>query len=267
MFRALLFVAVFLLAAASAAPAQQESSASDPVRNLVVIDAGHGGADPGARGPGGTREKDINLIVAHELAKILRQDPSLDVRMTRTRDTLIALRDRPGLANRWRTEEGEGRKALFISIHCNAHNSRSVQGFETFFLSTAKTEDERRVAAMENAAVRFEDEVEMDPFSFILNDLRQNEYLRESSDWAAMIQDRLAAMHPGPNRGVKQAGFAVLDGAFMPAVLVELGFLSNPEGERMLRSREYQRQFAQQLSRGVRDYFARSPAARLAEGQ
>jgi N-acetylmuramoyl-L-alanine amidase len=218
-------------------------------RPLVVVDAGHGGVDPGARGPGGTREKDVSLAVARRLAALLREDPGLEVRMTRDRDTLIALRDRSRLANLWR--EGE-RPALFISIHCNANDSRAARGFETYFLSEAKTEDARRVAQMENAAQKYEGNVELDPLSFILHDLRQNHYLRESNDWAGAIQRELAEVHPGPNRGVKQAGFYVLNGTFMPAVLVELGFITHPREEEMLSDPEHQRQLARGLARSIR---------------
>lgn len=224
-------------------------------RRLVVIDAGHGGVDPGARGPGGTREKDVTLAVATQLAAILRADPSLEVRMTRDRDTLIALTDRGRMANTWRAN---GQDAVFMSIHANASERRAAAGFETFFLSEAKTEEARRVAEMENAAQRFETEAPaLDPISFIMHDLRQNRYLRDSSDWAAIIQRRLANVHPGPNRGVKQAGFVVLDGAFMPAVLVEIGFISNPEEERMMTRADHQRRIAQQLAASVRDFFDR----------
>ncbi|CAA9376250.1 MAG: N-acetylmuramoyl-L-alanine amidase, partial [uncultured Gemmatimonadetes bacterium] len=176
--------------------------AAAPQRRLVVVDAGHGGRDPGARGPGGTREKDVTLAVARRLAAILREDPTLEVRMTRDRDTLIALHDRARLANRWRDE---GQPALFISVHCNANPSRGEKGYETYFLAEARTADARRVEAFENAAVQYEEAPAGGPMAFILTDLRQNQHLRESSDWAQLVQDRLRQIHPGPNRGVKQA--------------------------------------------------------------
>jgi N-acetylmuramoyl-L-alanine amidase len=234
-----------------------------PVPKLVVIDAGHGGVDPGARGPGGTREKDVTLSVARRLADLLRQDTGLEVRMTRDSDTLIALRDRPRMANDWRAKRGSERPALFISIHANAHNRSSAVGYETYFLSEARTADARRVAEMENSAEQYEDPETRPPddLSFIFQDLRQNLYLRESSDYAALIQNRMAAVHPGPNRGVKQAGFVVLNGAFMPAVLVELGFISNPGEERMLTSGIAQAAFAEQLAGSVRDFFGRFATA------
>jgi len=225
------------------------------VRRLVVVDAGHGGVDPGARGPNGTREKDVTLRVARMVADLLRDDPTLDVRMTRDRDTLIALHDRARFANRWR---GDGQPAVFISIHCNANESRSEKGFETYFLSEARTADARRVENFENASVQYEEHAaSRDALGFILTDLRQNHYLRESSDWAQMIQDGLRAIHPGPDRGVKQAGFAVLRGTFMPAVLVEIGFISNQNEERLLLDDHMERSIARQLAESVRGYFSR----------
>jgi N-acetylmuramoyl-L-alanine amidase len=241
-------------AAARPPPSLPAPGRPSPHRRLVVIDAGHGGVDPGAIGRGGLREKEVTLAVSRQLAEILRGDTLFEVRMTRDRDTLIALTDRPRMANGWRRE---GQPAVFISVHTNAADNRTAHGFETYFLSEARTEDARRVAQMENAAQRFESPATrtLDPLAFILHDLRQNRYLRDSADWAAMIQRRLAAAHPGPNRGVKQAGFVVLNGAFMPAVLVELGFISNAEEEAMLRDPAQQRRMAQELANGIRDFF------------
>jgi N-acetylmuramoyl-L-alanine amidase len=239
--------------AVAAPPPPVAQPARAAVRPLVVIDAGHGGVDPGARGPGGTAEKDVTLAVARRLYEILRRDPAFDVRMTRDRDTLIALRDRTRFANSWKQPD---QPALFMSIHANAHPRREAQGFETFFLSDALTEDARRVEAMENAAVQFEEHPRgRSPLDYIMQDLRQNQYLRESSDWAQIIQDRLAQVHPGPNRGVKQARFAVLNGAYMPAVLVELAFISNRNEERLLTDPQQQEAFARQLAASVRDFF------------
>lgn len=260
---------------ASATPARQEPAPrreeprpaprnAPATKKLVVVDAGHGGVDPGAIGRGGTREKTITLVVARRLAEILRQNPEYEVRMTRDRDTLIALRDRTRFANEWRKE---GQPALFISIHCNASDNRSAKGFETYFLSEAKTADAKRVEQMENDAMRYEqpEPGKRDPLSFILHDLKQNKYLRDSNDWAAIIQTELAGVLPGPNRGVKQAGFYVLNGAFMPAVLVELGFISNAEEEQLLNSTRYQQLMAERLARSVNGFFGQSPA-RVASG-
>lgn len=201
-------------------------------RHMVIVDAGHGGVDNGMSGPIGKGpkiyEKNITLAVAKKLGKEL-EARGVDVVYTRTTDTLIALDDRGRIANK---AHGD----LFISIHVNAANPNwkdpgAARGFETYFLSEARTEDARRVEQMENDAVRFEAASNVDkddPLSFILSDMQQNEHLRESSELADTIQARLAKMHPGPNRGVKQAGFRVLVTAFMPAVLVEIGFGTNP---------------------------------------
>ena len=198
---------------------------------LVVVDAGHGGPDNGMTGPiGGTTslyEKDVTLAVAMRLGAELRSR-GLRVLYTRTTDTLIALSDRGRIAN-------QATGDLFISIHVNAANlgwkdPAAARGFETYFLAEAKTEDARRVEQMENESVRFETGAGMskdDPLSFILSDMKQNEHLRESAELAEIIQERLALVHPGPSRGVKQAGFRVLVTAFMPAVLVEIGFGTN----------------------------------------
>ena len=238
---------------ASTAPASRAR-----VKRRVVVDAGHGGPDNGMTGPIGSRqkirEKDITLAVSHELAKSLRRQ-GVEVIMTRTTDTLIGLYDRGPIAN----ERGGD---LFLSIHVNAANLRwrrpgDARGFETYFLAEAKTEDERRVERMENEAIRFETTVQApknDPLSFIIHDMAQNEHLRESQELAAAIQAGLGRMHPGPSRGVKQAGFVVLTTAFMPAVLVEIGFGTNVEEARYLASPARQREIADAIASATMAY-------------
>lgn len=175
--------------------------------------------------------------------------------MTRTTDTLIGLYDRGPIAN----ERGGD---LFLSIHVNAANMRwrrpgDARGFETYFLAEAKTEDERRVERMENEAVRFETAAQApknDPLSFIIHDMAQNEHLRESQELAAAIQAGLGRMHPGPSRGVKQAGFVVLTTAFMPAVLVEIGFGTNAAEAAYLASAARQRELADAIANATLAY-------------
>ncbi len=225
----------------------------------VVVDAGHGGRDPGApmRSGSGLREKDITLQVALKLGEELRSR-GVDVVYTRTTDTLIALDDRGPIANQ---ADGD----VFISIHVNAANPHwkdpaAARGFETYFLAAAKTEDARRVEEMENEAVRFEAESDVkegDPLSFILSDMMQNEHLRESSDLADVVQRHLRQVHPGPSRGVKQAGFRVLIGAFMPAVLVELGFGTNVTDAEFLTSPARQRSMARAVADATMEYLGR----------
>ena len=230
------------------------------VRKVVVIDAGHGGPDNGMTGPIGTPawfvEKDVVLSVAKQVASVLRAR-GVDVLMTRTTDTLIALSDRGRIAN-------SNRGDVFISIHVNAPGSRTAagareRGFETYFLAEAKTEDERRVQDMENESVKFETGANApkgDPLSFIITDMAQNEHLRESSDLAQTIQNGLIDVHPGPNRGVQQANFAVLRGSYMPAVLVELGFGSNQSEATFLSDQDNQRALARNIAESVVAYLA-----------
>src|SRR6185503_6910820 len=233
----------------------------------VVVDAGHGGVDVGGPMRLGDRvhEKDITLQVALKLGDALRAR-GVDVVYTRTRDTLIALSDRGKIANQ---SNGD----VFISIHVNAANPRwqnpgSARGFETYFLAEARTDDARRVEEMENESVRFEatDNVAADdPLNFILSDMKQNEHLRESSDLAEVVQKHIGAMHPGPSRGVKQAGFRVLVTAFMPAVLVELGFGTNAAEAEFLASPAQQDALARAIADAAMDYLQRYEG-RLAGG-
>lgn len=231
---------------------------SVPRTTRVVVDAGHGGRDPG--GPmrfGSLYEKDIVLQVALKVGEELRER-GVDVVYTRTKDTLIALSDRGHIANK---SNGD----LFISIHVNAANPRwrnpmSARGFETYFLAEAKTDDARRVEEMENEAARYELASTVkhdDPLSFILSDMRQNEHLRESSDLAEIIQRHMGEVHPGPNRGVKQAGFRVLVNAFMPAVLLELGFGTNAQEAEFLASPIRQRAIARAVADATTEYLQR----------
>ncbi len=229
-------------------------------RRTIIVDAGHGGVDNGMTGPIGgwpkIYEKNITLAVALKLGQRLRAR-GVDVVYTRTTDTLIALDDRGRIANR---AGGD----LFISIHVNAasptwQDPGGARGFETYFLSEARTEDARRVEQMENAAARFEDSPSVgrdDPLSFILSDMQQNEHLRESNELATMIQQRLRAIEPGPSRGVKQAGFRVLVTAYMPAVLVEIGFGTNAREARYLSDPSSQDAIATAVAGAAMDYLS-----------
>jgi N-acetylmuramoyl-L-alanine amidase len=230
-------------------------------RHLVVVDAGHGGPDGGMHGPigGGAQvaEKNITLNVAKRVGAALGQR-GIDVKYTRTTDTLIALSDRGRIAN-------DAHADLFVSIHVNAANPgwkdpAGARGFETYFLAEAKTEDARRVERMENEVVRFETDASArsgDPLSFILNDMAQNEHLREANELAELIQRRVARVHPGPSRGVKQAGFRVLVTAFMPAVLVEIGFGTNPAEAAYMSDPKRMDELSASISEGIVEYLKR----------
>jgi N-acetylmuramoyl-L-alanine amidase len=228
-------------------------------KRLIIVDAGHGGPDNGMQGPIGASwtiyEKNITLAVSQKLDTALRAR-GMDVVMTRTRDTLIALDDRGRIANQVHGD-------VFVSIHVNAanlawHKPAEARGYETYFLAEAKTEDARRVERMENESVHFETNSSSsekdDPLNFIKLDMAQNEHLRESSELAAMIQRRLGLMHPGPSRGVKQAGFRVLVTAYMPAVLVEIGFGTNAEEARFITNPAKQRDIANAVAAAVGEY-------------
>jgi N-acetylmuramoyl-L-alanine amidase len=224
--------------------------------HVVAIDPGHGGVDPGNPGtffPRGVREKDVTLQVGILLRGELRRR-GVGVQMTRITDTLIDLADRGGYC----TEACD----LFVSLHVNSLARRrgytAIRGFETYFLAEARTEDAARVARMENDAVRFEtgaDEVgAVGGLDFILKDLQLNEHLRESARAAELVQRKLGAVHTGESRGVKQAGFMVLTTARRPAILVELGYSTNPEDGRFLTRLASQKAMATALADAIVEY-------------
>jgi N-acetylmuramoyl-L-alanine amidase len=224
--------------------------------HIVTIDPGHGGVDPGNPGiffPRGIREKDVTLQVGLLLRNELKRR-GVGVQMTRTTDTLIALGDRGGYC----TEACD----LFVSLHINSLVRRpgytDIRGFETYFLAEARTEDAARVAQMENEAVRFEgnraDTGTALGLDFILKDLQLNEHLRESARAAELVQRRLKVIHTGESRGVRQAGFMVLTTARRPAILVELGYSTNPEDGRFLTSFASQKAMASSLADAIVEY-------------
>jgi len=232
--------------------------APNPITGLrlahtIVVDPGHGGVDPGNPGlhfPGRLTEKDITLGIGRLLrAELARR--GLSVVLTRATDTLVALADRPLFCR--------ADCDLFVSIHVNAmpagRRQGLVNGVETYFLSDAQTEDQKRVAQMENDALRFETKATMEgPLAFILRDLQLNEYLRESARLAEQVQDRVAGVHPGENRGVQQGPFLVLAAARRPAILVEAGFATNRDDGAFLASTPGQRKIANAIADGIVAY-------------
>jgi N-acetylmuramoyl-L-alanine amidase len=227
-------------------------------RWVVVLDAGHGGADPGTVGLRGTREKDIVLDIAGEVAKRLEGERDIQVVLTRDRDTLISFADRPGITQvRGMAEPPD----LFLSIHANSMPKKpsDTRGVETYFLAVAKTEHARQVAMRENSALEFETDTPEDvlePLQFILSDLQSAGNLQESRLFASAIDQSLMVSVSAPSLGVKQAGFIVLANATMPAALVEVGFLSNREEEALLRSSSYRAKIADALADAVVLYLA-----------
>jgi N-acetylmuramoyl-L-alanine amidase len=227
------------LAAAGAALALLCGAEAPPAERFdtVVVDAGHGGDDHGARGRGGLLEKDLVLDVSRRLGERLRER-GLRVVMTRSDDRFVPLEARTSIAN-------DARGDLFVSVHANASTYRGARGIETFFASLEASDDAaRRLAEAENLAFARDGgaaPAAADPLVAILGDLIATEHLVESQEFARLAQRRLATAEAARSRGVKQAPFVVLMGVQMPAVLVEIGFLTNPDEERVL-SREAERE-------------------------
>ena len=215
----------------------------------IVIDAGHGGKDPGAVGYRGTKEKDIALDVAKRLEKKLSKNMNVKIIMTRDEDVFLRLSERTKIAN-------ESNGNLFISIHTNAAEDRRASGFETFLIGPNKNEAAVRVAARENAVLELEGTTgkKLTNEDLIQATIAQSAFASKSEQFASMVQKEIKKRVQSKDRGVKQAGFYVLMGASMPNVLVELGFISNPSEEKKLRSPQYRDQLATAIYRAVEQY-------------
>jgi len=222
---------------------------------ILVIDPGHGGVETGAAGPTGMREKDITLDLARRLKRLLTRDRNLSVVLTRDDDRLVDLDERTAVAN-------HNRAHLFISIHLNSSRRKEAFGAETYYLSADATDNEARtLAALENLAYKADKTIgaqgggrQKKALELILWDLAQNQYLAESSRLAESVQEELNVLTKTRNRGVRQAPFRVLMGATMPAILVEVGFISNPDEEAMFRSLQYRDRVAEAVARAVREF-------------
>lgn len=219
-------------------------------RNIqtIVIDAGHGGKDPGAVA-GGVKEKDIVLMIAKKLASRLTED-GFNVIMTRVSNEFIPLKERTRIADKARAD-------FFVSIHCNAaYRKSNMHGAETYFLSSAKSDWARTVEATENSAVRFESEENSNipELNYILNDLAQTQFLEESQQAAIYIQENIVQLCGLYNRGVKQANFYVLRLNFMPAVLVEVAFLTNTNDRRKLKDYNFLDKVVEAVASGIEQY-------------
>jgi N-acetylmuramoyl-L-alanine amidase len=238
----------------------------EPLRR-IVLDAGHGGHDPGAIGPGGLQEKNAVLDVTKRVARLVEEGLGIKVSLTRTGDYFVPLRDRTQFANKERAQ-------LFVSIHANAHRDLGSEGVETYFLSSEATDNEaRQVAALENGVIQLEpgdSRAKVDILKTILWDLAQSEFQEESSRLAETVQDSVTRALRIPSRGVKQAGFYVLGGAAMPAVLVEIGFITNRKEERRLMDEQYRERVARAIFAGIAEYKQRYDqkmrVSRAAEG-
>ena len=224
--------------------------------NTVVIDPGHGGKDPGAISPNNNYEKTVVLKVSLMLGEMIQKNfPEVKVIYTRNDDRFIGLAKRAKIANDIGAD-------LFISIHANAIEIPSANGFETWVLGLHKSQAALEVAKFENSAILMEENNEQtysefdpnDPDAYIALSMRQNAFLDQSLILANAIQKDSKLKLGLRNRGVKQAGFMVLYRATMPAVLVELGFLSNPRDEKLLISKSGQIKLANHLFEGFKNY-------------
>jgi N-acetylmuramoyl-L-alanine amidase len=221
----------------------------------IVIDAGHGGKDPGASGKY-SREKDVVLAIALKTGETIKKHyPEVEIIYTRKTDVFIPLKERAEIANKANAD-------LFISIHCNANASSQPHGSETYVMGLHKSEANLNVAKAENAAILFEEDYEQnyegfDPTSdesHIIFNFFQNSFLAQNLDLASKVQSKFTVLTPLKDRGVKQAGFWVLYKTTMPGVLIETGFLSNPNDEKFLNSKEGQEKLSKAIANAVSEY-------------
>ena len=217
--------------------------------DTIIIDPGHGGKDPGAIGYRGTKEKDIALDVSKRLAKKIERNSKTKVILTREEDVFVRLQDRTKFAN---ANEGD----LFISIHTNAAEDRRASGFETFLIGPNKNEAAIKVAARENAALELEgfSGKQLTNEDLIKATIAQSAFAAKSEEFASLVQNEIKKRVQSKDRGVKQAGFYVLMGASMPNVLIELGFISNPNEEKKLNNSSYRDMLATSIYYAVLEY-------------
>lgn len=222
--------------------------------NVIVIDAGHGGKDPGAIGIGNVKEKDINLAVALELGKLIEKEmPDVKIVYTRKNDTFIDLYKRGKIAN-------ENNGNLFISIHCNSTQEKPTKsnGAEVYLLRPGRTAEAIEIAERENSVIKYEDNPnryeKLTDENFILVSMAHSSYMKYSEKFAELLHKDFSDNLKIDSRGVKQAGFYVLVGASMPSVLIESGFISNKEDAAFLKSNSGKQQLAKSIFNAIKTY-------------
>ncbi|TPW20437.1 MAG: N-acetylmuramoyl-L-alanine amidase [Elusimicrobia bacterium] len=225
---------------------------AEKARYRIAVDAGHGGKDGGATGRRGTLEKDINLYAALELAKLLEEEGRFEVMLVRQDDTFVKLGERAKMAN-------DAQADLFVSLHSNAHPSRAESGFEVYFLSERASDPEaERLAEFENSVLSLETGPgQSDEAEGILYQLARTEFMNDAGELSGLVAKNLAGRVDLANRGVKQAAFYVLRGVNAPAVLVEMGYLSNERDEAKLESAKYRRRLVEGLYAGIVEFYNR----------
>ncbi|UPT73896.1 MAG: N-acetylmuramoyl-L-alanine amidase [Elusimicrobiota bacterium] len=221
-------------------------------RRLIVIDAGHGGKDPGATGTRGTREKDVNLAAALELSRVLKERGDFEVLLTRDEDVFLPLSERSEIANSRGAD-------LFVSLHCNAAGNKRENGFEVYSVSETATDPEAEaLAAKENSVLELEGKnAEDETAKMILLAMTKTEVLNESAALSALAAKAIAKRVDVEARGAKQAAFYVLRGTHAPGILVEMAFVSHAKDEAKLASRRFRRAMAEGVAAGIADYARR----------
>ena len=228
----------------------KNSTRNEGKKGLIVIDPGHGGKDPGAIGPSGIREKDITLVIAKDLKNEL-ENRGYKIILTRDSDIFISLADRSKLANKLKAD-------LFVSIHCNASKKKEPHGTQGFYLSPAKTDEARAAAALENKSLLIENDPIIDNLSelqYIMADMVQSTYQRESSILSYIIEQNISKEANLEARGPQGAGFYVLYGNYMPAVLIETAFISNKKEEKFLTLPNNQKKIANAIADGIDQFW------------
>lgn len=221
----------------------------------VVIDAGHGGKDPGAIGPGKTYEKNVALSVALKLGEMIKKSyPDVNVIYTRKTDVFLELHERAEIANKNKAD-------LFIAIHCNSSTNSAVYGSSSYVLGLHRSEANLEVAKRENAVILLEEDrdknYEFDPNTpegHIIMSMKQNAFLEQSISFASKGEVYMESYGKRKTLGVKQAGFYVLYKTAMPSVLAEIGFISNPDEEKYLNSTKGQEIIAGSLFKAFSEY-------------
>jgi N-acetylmuramoyl-L-alanine amidase len=256
--RTLPILVVALLLAPASAPGTPEAAPPSARPLVVVLDPGHGGHNAGALGVAGVHEKHLTLAMAQRVARLLADLPAVRVVLTRTDDRFLDLGERTAFA------DAAGADA-FVSLHCNASTSAEAHGIETFFLGVKGSDPEADALALrENESAVTPVPAAEDPLvAAIVSDLRRNGTMAESSDLAAVLQEALVAALPeAVSRKVRQGNFAVLRQASMPAVVVEVGFLTHPQEGRLLVREDYQDRIARALASAIRAFARRTEAER-----
>jgi N-acetylmuramoyl-L-alanine amidase len=239
-----------LLADNTSANKLKESASLD----VVVIDAGHGGKDPGAIGVGGLKEKEINLAVALKLGSMIKKNmPGVKVVYTRSDDNFVELYKRGKIAN-------ESKGKLFLSIHCNSmpHKKNDTNGYEIYLLRPGRTDEAIAIAEKENSVISYEEDPnryqKLTDENFILVSMAHSSYMRYSERFADILNKTLSNQKAVSSNGVKQAGFYVLVGATMPSALIEIGYISNKSDSKYISSKKGQEAIASEIYAAVKEF-------------